>query len=120
MINDFRKYKKFVEYKQSIGEANYFGWDNDIKEFEITSVVEDYELSMYTQSLKSSSQSGSVVPPGRTTIKIYIQYEDDYYPGFDVNSSGKKIYYKSLEYYTSEYDEYITEIRNNKLNELGI
>jgi hypothetical protein len=89
------KYKQFVKYNILNKKTSPFGWYENVYGFKIHSVSTTYDIS----------ENGET----RDIIKIVCEYNDK-----------GLLYYKTLEYYKSDYDDYITELRNNKLNELGI
>ena len=91
------KYKQFVKYNILNKKTFPFGWKENVYEFKIHSVSTTYEISQFGETID--------------IIKIVCEYNDDY---------TYKSYYKTLKYYKSDYDDYIIEQRNNKLNELGI
>ena len=113
------KYKQFVKYNILNKKTSPFGWYENVYEFKIHSVSTTYDIS----------ENGET----RDIIKILCEYNDkdvdeviEYLNDVErshfnsENGRGGLLYYKTLEYYKSDYDDYITELRNNKLNELGI
>jgi hypothetical protein len=97
------KYKQFVKYNILNKKTSPFGWYENVYVFKIHSVSTKYDIS----------ENGET----RDIIEIICEYNDDYADSF---RKTYKTYYKTLEYYKSDYDDYITDLRNNKLNELGI
>ena len=89
----FEKYKGFVSYCQNIGPSLSYTWSENIKEFDIIDVAYIYDDCDYKHNV----------------IRIYCRYLDK---GF--------LTVKKLEYYQKTYDEYNIEVRDYKLEDLGI
>ena len=93
-----KKYKEFIEYQISIGQTPLFGWDNNIREFEL---VRGFYIP------KESVNNGR--PGCEDMIRLECKYVDEGY-----------IRFKTIEYYYKTYKEFIENKREEKLKELGI
>ena len=93
MSDEYLKYKEFIQYQQSSGNNDYFGWDHNIKEFYVSNISLLYDNDDTVNNI----------------IKIECKYKED-----------SIVYTKSMEYYKKTFDDYIIKIRDEKLKELGL
>ena len=84
------RYKEFIEHQISIGQTPLFGWDQNIREFELIRISHTNE-----------------------SIKLECKYVDD-------GDSGSIIRFKTIYYQKKTYEEFLIKERDKKLKDLGI
>jgi hypothetical protein len=100
------RYKEFIEHQISIGQTPLFGWDQNIREFELIRISHTNE-SIYNGK--------SVVY--EDMIKLECKYVDD-------GDSGSIIRLKTIYYQKKTYEEFLRKLlmkeRDKKIKDLGI
>lgn len=100
------RYKEFIEHQISIGQTQRFGWNQNIREFELIRISHTNESIYNGKSVAYEDM-----------IKLECKYVDD-------GDSGSIIRFKTIYYQKKTYEEFLIKLlikeRDKKLKDLGI